>query len=259
MSNLSELTQYRCMIKSLVRRDLRGRYKGSVLGFLWNFITPFMQMAVYILVFSTIFRQGIEDYAIYLISGLTPWILFSDAMGEGSGVMVANSELLKKIYFPRAVLPLALLLSKVVNFLIMLGIVLIITVAVGHPLDPATLLFLPVALLLLMGFTMGLLLMLSSLNVFLRDIQYITTVVLMVLVWLTPVMYLWQPFGNGIFDFIVNHNPLTYYIDMFHCTIYGGVFPAVENVLLALVMSVVSLIVGIYVFNKLQYRFAEVL
>ncbi len=247
------------MIKSLVRRDLRGRYKGSVLGFLWNFITPFMQMAVYILVFSTIFRVEVEDYAVYLIAGLTPWILFSESMTEGSGVMVANSELLKKIYFPRAVLPLALLLSKTVNFLIMLGIVLIITAAIGHPLSFEALLFTPVALFLLMCFIMGLLLFLSSLNVFFRDIQYITTVVMMVLVWLTPIMYLWQPFGNPLFDFIVNHNPLTYYIDMFHNIIYWGHLPDLQYIGFAALGAVVSLIIGSYVFNKLQFKFAEVL
>lgn len=259
MSNLSELTQYRCMIKSLVRRDLRGRYKGSVLGFLWNFITPFMQMAVYILVFSTIFRAGIEDYAIFLIAGLTPWILFSDSMAEGSGVMVANCELLKKIYFPRAVLPLALLLSKTVNFLIMLVIVLIITVAVGHPLSIEALLFLPIALFLLMCFIMGLLLFLSSLNVFLRDIQYITTVVLLVLVWLTPIMYVWHSIDNALLEFILTYNPLTYFIELFHDIIYWGTIPSLEYLGITALLAAVSLAVGIFVFNKLQYRFAEVL
>ncbi|MBQ3735776.1 MAG: ABC transporter permease [Candidatus Methanomethylophilaceae archaeon] len=259
MSNLSELTQYRCMIKSLVRRDLRGRYKGSLLGFLWNFITPFMQMAVYILVFSTIFRVGIEDYAIYLIVGLTPWILFSDSMTEGSGVMVANCELLKKIYFPRAVLPMALLLSKTVNFIIMLGIVLIIAVALGHPLNAEALLFIPVALLLLMCFILGLLLFLSSLNVFLRDIQYITTVVMLVLVWLTPIMYLWDSFDNGLLTFILDINPLSYFVELFHQILYWGEIPDLYYLGICTLAAFVSLGVGAFVFNKLQYKFAEVL
>ena len=259
MGNLSELTQYRCMIKSLVRRDLRGRYKGSVLGFLWNFITPFMQMAVYILVFSSIFHAGIEDYAIYLIAGLTPWILFSEALTEGSGIMVASSELLKKIYFPRAVLPLSLLLSKTVNFLITLAIVLIITVATGHQVNVEALLFIPIALILFMGFILGLLLFLSSLNVFLRDIQYITTVLIMVLVWLAPILYVWQNVDNAILNFIVKYNPLTYYIEMFHDMIYWGVIPSLYNFGLCALGAIVSLAIGAYVFNKLQYRFAEVL
>lgn len=247
------------MIKSLVHRDLRGRYKGSILGFLWNFITPFMQMAVYILVFSTIFRAGIEDYAVYLIAGLTPWILFSDSVTEGSGVMVANSELLKKIYFPRAVLPISLLLSKTVNFIISLAIVLVITIAVGHPINIEALLFIPIALFLLMCFILGMLLLLSSINVFLRDIQYITTVVIMVVVWLTPIMYVWQSFDNSTLNFILTINPLTYYIELFHDIIYWGVIPNLHNLGLCALGAAVSLGIGAYVFNKLQFKFAEVL
>ena len=114
MKNLKEIWDYREMIASLVRRDLRGRYKGSVLGFLWTFLNPLLQLVVYTVVFSVIMRAGIEDYYLFLFVALVPWTFFSTAVGGGAGCIVTQQNLVNKIYFPREVLPIATVTSAFV-------------------------------------------------------------------------------------------------------------------------------------------------
>ena len=110
--SLRESRAYGSMIRNLVKREIRGRYKGSVLGFLWNFVLPLMQIIVYLMVFSVIFRQDLEDYYAYLIVGMVPWFMLCDSMVSGAGSVVDNSQLITKIYFPRMVIPISVVLSK---------------------------------------------------------------------------------------------------------------------------------------------------
>ena len=118
MNTLKELYAYREMIFSLIRRDLKGRYKGSALGFLWTFINPLMQLGVYTLVFSVIMRNGIKDYYLFLFVALIPWIFFSTSLSGGSSCIWAQQDMVKKIYFPREVLPIAFVTSQFVNMLL---------------------------------------------------------------------------------------------------------------------------------------------
>ena len=121
---LHEIYEYRTMISSLIRRDLRGRYKGSVLGFAWTFLNPLLQLVVYTLVFSTIMRAGIEDYYLFLFVALIPWIFFSGSISAGASCVIAQKEMVKKIYFPREVLPIAHVTCQLVNMLLNFNVVL---------------------------------------------------------------------------------------------------------------------------------------
>ena len=253
------LWNYRFMIASLVRREIRGRYKGSVLGFLWNFITPLMQIFVYIMVFSIIFRPSIPHYEFYLTAGMVAWIFFSESVSDGSGIIVSNSHMIKKIYFPRSVLPISSVLAKMVNFFIMIGIAFIIFAVTGFGFDGVALLALVPTILIYLVFLIGMALLLSALDVYFRDIQYIVSVILMVLIWMTPIMYVRSDYSDALLNTVLKLNPMTYFIEMFQSVLYWKVVPSLSSFLICGGIAIVSLIVGMIVFRRLEKNFAEVL
>ena len=257
--SLKELVNYRCMIRNLVKREIRGRYKGSILGFIWNFIVPLVQILVYIMVFSAIFKPGIDNYAIYLTAGMIAWLLFSESLVDGSGTLVANSDLLKKIYFPRSVLPISIVLSKLVNYVITLAVFFIIVAVMDFGVSYEALLLLLPCIIIFVIFLIGAALFLSAINVYFRDVQYIVSVAMMAWIWLTPIMYVRDQFDNAIFNFIIKFNPMTYFIDMFQAILYWKVAPTGITITLCILMAVVSLVVGSLVFKLLEKKFAEVL
>ena len=254
-----ELYRYRSMVINLVKRDIRGRYKGSVLGFLWNFILPLMQILVYIMVFTIVFKQNIEDYYVYLIVGMVPWIMFSDSISCGSGSVVDNSQLITKIYFPRTVIPVSIVISKFINFLISMAIVLIVLAIGGHGFEISALLTTPYAVLCLLIFSLGLAVMLAAANVYLRDMQYLISVILMMWIWMTPIMYVSDFIDNSFFEFILNINSMTYIIELFQDALYWKVVPTTETLLISILESIIMAIVGFGVYQKLSPDFAEVL
>ena len=157
--HLKEIFDYRDMVNSLVRRDLRGKYKGSVLGFLWTFINPLCQMIVYTIVFSVIIRSELEQFYVYMITGMVPWLFFDMALRQGSCCVRYQGELVKKIYFPREVLPLACVTSNCINMLFCFLIVFLVLMISSVGVRLEALLWLPLVMgieyLLTLGFTLG--------------------------------------------------------------------------------------------------------
>lgn len=257
--SIRELLDHSPMIHNMVKREIRGRYKGSALGFLWNFITPIMQIIVYILVFSIVFRVDIDNYYMYIITGMVPWIFFSDSLIYGSGSIVDNYQLVNKIYFPRSVLPLSVVLSKLVNMLISFGFTFVIIAVTGYGVSWTALLTLVPAIILLFFFTMGLAYILAGLDPYLRDIQYIVNVLMMLLIWMAPLMYTHEQFDNQFFNLILTLNPFTYFCDIFHGILYSKIVPDLMTWVVTSGLSVASIVVGWMAFNKLERDFAEVL
>ena len=257
--SVREVLRYDSMIRNMVRREIRGRYKGSALGFLWNFITPIMQIVVYIMVFSIVFRVNIENYYLYIITGMVPWIFFSDSLTSGSGTIVENSQLVNKIYFPRAVLPISVVLSKLVNMLISLVFTFIVIAVAGTGVSWTALLVLIPAVILLFFFTLGLTFILAGLDPYLRDVQYIVNVVMMLMIWVAPIMYTHDQFDSPIFNLILSINPFTYFCDIFHDILYYTVIPDILTMVVATGLTAVAMIVGWWAFHKLEHEFAEVL
>ncbi len=258
LGGLSEVLSYRCMIRNLVKRDIRGRYKGSILGFLWNFILPLVQILVYILVFTKVFKPSLDNYAIYLTVGMVVWIWFSDAVNEASGTMVMNSDMLKKIYFPRSVLPISVILSKTVTFLITLVVLFVILIVSGYGISWHVVM-LPLAMALLMVFILGLSLALSAIDAYLRDTQYIVAALMMAWIWLTPVMYARGTIDSDLMNGILAVNPLTYLFELFQDILYWKCFPDLQTLCICAVIAFGMLIIGLFVFNRLEKDFAEVL
>ena len=257
--SLNELFNYRCMIRNLVKRDIRGRYKGSILGFIWNFITPLVQILVYIMVFTTVFHPMIDNYAIYLMAGMTIWIWFSESLVEGSGTFVSNSDMIKKIYFPRSVLPISVVLSKLVNFIILSVIFLIIIAIVGHGISFEALLLMPLIIIISFIFITGFVMTLSAINVYFRDIQYIVSVIMMAWVWMTPIMYSTDAIDDKLLLTIVSLNPMTPIVELYQDVFYWKMVPSLETLLICIGIALLTLLIGIVVFKHLEKDFAEVL
>ncbi len=253
---IKEIYAYREMIFSLVKRDLKGRYKGSVLGFFWTFLNPLLQLAVYTLVFSTIMRSGIEDYYLFLFVALIPWIFFSTSLTGGAGCILAQQDMVKKIYFPREVLPVSYVTSQFVNMLLSFVVVFAVLIFAKYPLRPAAVLCLPVVMaveyLLALGFTM----IMSAVTVYIRDLEYVLGILTMAWQFLTPVMYSIDQIPQEV-QWIFLCNPMTYVITAYRDVLYGGKIPRLETLLSAAATGIIMLAAGWFVFQRLQKHFAE--
>ncbi len=257
--SVKELNRYRGMVRNFIKKEIRGRYKGSVLGMLWNFIVPFAQIIVYIVVFTVVFNPDIEAYPIYLIAGMVPWLFFSETLTGGTGSIVDNSALVTKIYFPRSVLPLATTVSKFVNFLISEAIVMIVIAIYGHGFDPLALLFLPIMMVLIMIFTLGVVLALSAINSYMRDMEYIVGVATMMMFWVTPIMYSRSTFDNALLSTVLKLNPMTYFVEGFDQILYELSVPNLFTLGMCAMLAAVSIVVGWCIFQHLERDFAEVM
>ena len=221
MKTIQELYAYREMIFSLVRRDLKGRYKGSALGFLWTFINPLLQLGVYTLVFSVIMRNGIKDYYLFLFVALIPWIFFSTSLAGGSSCIWAQKDMVKKIYFPREVLPISFVTSQFVNMLLSLIVVFVVLIVSGKGLNPIALLYLPVIMLVEYLMALSVAMLSSAITVYLRDVEYILGIITMAWQFLSPVMYSVEQVPEKMLP-LFNLNPMTPVIVAYRDILYYG-------------------------------------
>ncbi len=246
------------MISSLVKRDLRGRYKGSVLGFLWTFLNPLLQLIVYTFVFSVIMRAGIEDYYLFLFVALVPWTFFSTAVGGGARCITTKQNMVKKIYFTREVLPISYVLSQLINMLLSFIVVAAVLIISGKGINLAVWWYLPIIILQETLLAFGLTLLVSGITVYFRDMQFLLNIVLMAWQFLSPVMYSVDMVPEQ-FRGIFNLNPMTPIIVAYRDVLYYKQAPALRTFVLGTIMGIVMLFIGWLSFGKLKKHFAEVL
>ena len=244
------------MISSLVRRDLRGKYKRSVLGFAWTFISPLLQLGVYTVVFSFIMRAGIKDYYLFLFVALIPWIFFATSLSVGAGCILLEKEMVKKIYFPREVLPISHVTCQLVTMLFSFIVVFAVLILSGKGLNPIALLFLPVVMLAEYMLALSLTMIVSALTVYLRDLEHILTIVMMAWQFMTPVMYSVDLVPPKLLP-IFNLNPMTPIIVAYRDILYYKRIPQMSTLLQGALLSVVLMIIGWNVFGHLKRHFAE--
>ena len=256
MKAIKELYAYREMIVGLVRRDLRGRYKGSVLGFLWTFVNPLLQLVVYTMVFSVITKNGIEKYYIYLFVGLVPWIFFSTSVTGGANSILSSKDMVKKIYFPREVLPISVVTSGFINMLFCFIVIFAALFISGIGINPVALLFLPIIMIVEYFLALGFALLSSALTVYFRDLEYILGIITMAWMYLTPVMYPETMVPENLL-WILKVNPMTSVIMAYRDILYYKQIPQLETLLQALFVGIVFCILGHFVFCKLQKGFVE--
>lgn len=251
-----EIFQYREMIFSLVKRDLRGRYKGSVLGFLWTFINPLLQLLVYTMVFSVIMRSGIKDYYMFLFVALVPWIFFSTSLTGGSSCIIAQQDMVKKIYFPREVLPIAHVTSQFINMLLSFIVIFGVLLIGRYPLHFRALLCLPVIMVVEYILAMGITMVVAAITVYLRDVEYILGILTMAWQFLTPVMYSVDMVPERL-QKIFYLNPMTPIIVAYRKILYEGEVPQLSTLVSGTVMGIIILGIGWMLFHHLQKHFVE--
>ena len=256
MNSIKELYAYRQMIFSLVKKDLRGRYKGSVLGFLWTFINPLLQLVVYTIVFSYILKTNIERYYLYLFVALIPWIFFSSSITVGASSVVAQKDLVKKIYFPRMVIPISYVTSCFVNMLLCFIVIFAVILFSGAGLNPVAMLALPIVMAVEYVMALGMAMLTSAITVYFRDLEHILGIVSMMWMYTTPIMYDKSIVPEKLLP-LFNLNPMTHVIECYRTVLYRKALPDLSTLLYAAGFGFGLLVVGCLVFNKLQRRFAE--
>lgn len=256
MNTIKELYAYRQMIFSLVKKDLRGRYKGSVLGFLWTFINPLFQLIVYTIVFSKILRNDIPRYYLYLFVALIPWIFFSSSITVGAASIISQKDLVKKIYFPRMVIPISYVTSCFVNMLLCFIVIFAVIIVTGAGVNFLALLTLPVIMIVEYIFALGMAMIASAVTVYFRDLEHILGIIAMAWMYLTPVVYSKKIVPDRYLP-LFNLNPMTHIIDCYRTVLYEKQVPDLTALLWAAGLGVFFLVFGAFVFNKLQRHFAE--
>ncbi|MFZ2055258.1 MAG: ABC transporter permease [Candidatus Aminicenantales bacterium] len=266
LGNLRELYKYRVLIQNLVVRELKARYRGTVLGFLWSFFNPLLLMIVYTAVFGLIinprdpaFESNPMIYALYLFCGILPWQWFASSTLESANVLMINGNLIKKILFPAEILPVVTVTSNMINFFFGLPIVLLFIPLMGRSLTPYVLL-LPVVVFVQYVFSLGFNLMISSLTVHFRDIKDILSNWLTFWFFATPIIYP-MTFGSiqrsGALRLMLNLNPMTHIIQGYqYCLFYGELFHW-KRLGVTFLISLAFFVVGYMIFDRLRDSFAE--
>ena len=257
MKIFKDLYNYRELLKTSVKKDIGGKYKHSFLGVLWSFINPLLQILVYALIFPLVMKNGgsYKDYTVFMVCGLIPWAYFTTVINRASFIMIENGNILKKVYFPRSILPLSLVTSETINFLVSCIIILAFIGIKGFGISKF-ILFFPLVLLIQYVLLLGIALIFSAVTVYMRDIQHFIGVVLQLLFYATPIVYSIDTIPEN-FRWILKWNPMTYIIEGYRAIFYNQTMPDLKSLGVLGIISIIILIVGYLLFNKLQKRFAE--
>lgn len=252
---LKNLYNYRELLKTNVKKEIRGKYKNSFLGVLWSFLNPLLQIAVYAIVFPLILRNTQENYVIFLCCGLIPWTFFSTSISRAAFTMVENGNILKKVYFPREILPISVVTSETVNFLIS-TIIIIGFVLFGGLGISKHIIFYPLVLIAQYLLILAIAFIVSSISVYIRDLQHLIGVALQLLFYAAPIVYAPESIPEE-FKWILDYNPMTYIINGYRDIFYNQVTPDIISLLILIAISIVLCIFGYLIFYKLQKGFAE--
>lgn len=252
---IKEIYAYREMLKNLVSKELRARYKGSVLGFLWTFFNPLLMLIVYSFVFSYVMRSGIENYPMFLFVALLPWNYLSTSIMQGASSLVQNGSLIKKVYFPREVLPLSIVLANLVNYILSLLILIPALLLFKIRLTWSLLAF-PLVLMIETFFVISLTLLVSVGNVYFRDLEHITSVFMTAWFFLTPVAYSIETVPPEAMRFF-SLNPAAHIIEAYRDIFYEGIWPDWKNLLYVGLGCLILLFMSLLTFQRWQKNIAE--
>lgn len=265
------------LLAELVRKDLKVKYQGSALGFVWSLANPLLLMGIYYFVFAVVLSNGIPGFAIFIVAGLLPWTAFSAAVATGATCVVANAGLVKKVHFPLQVLPLSAVGYAMVHFALQLGAVLAITAVFRHVFSPAFLLIVPATLLLVL-FATALSYLVSALNVRYRDTAHVVEIAMLVWFWLNPVLYqaelvrvqlqgwFWLYFLNPMATVVTTFQRAIFVRDRYidknthlpgHALADAGYAFYFRNLAIGFAISIVMMVLARRLFRRMQVDFAE--
>lgn len=255
MKLFKELYKYRELLKTNIKKEIRGKYKGAWLGVLWSYLNPLLMLMVYSIVFSQIMRIDIPNYTMFLFTALIPWTFFTTTVSQGSFSVVANGNILKKVYFPREIIPISVVTSNLVNFLISCVIMLFFILATGLGVSWYICLF-PLILLTQYLLLLGITFILSAVTVYVRDLEHIISVLLMVLFYGTPIVYSMDMVPESM-KLLISLNPMTPIINSYRDVLFYKQLPNIGELCLIILISLVMFGFGLIIFKRLQRNFAE--
>ncbi|MCR5483294.1 MAG: ABC transporter permease [Bacilli bacterium] len=256
MKRFKELWQYREFLRTNVKKDIRGKYKASFLGVLWSFINPLLQVLVYAIVFPYIMRVQTPHYLVFLICGIIPWTWFITSLTNGTTCITINNNLIKKVYFPREILPISSVTSGMINFFISCLIILIFALIDGVGIS-WHIVFLPLIAIIQYLVQLTIVFLTSSFNVYVKDVEYMVTFLLNLAFYATPILYNVDMFKGSKFSFIFKINPVAHIVEAYRSIFYAHQIPQLRNLFILFCISLVMLFVCYGVFKKLEKRFAE--
>jgi ABC-2 type transport system permease protein len=271
LERVKEIVAHHELLLNLVRLELKAKYKASALGFAWSLLNPAMYLVVFYIAFDVILGGGIPRFPIYLLSALLVWNFFTAALNTGTGSMVAGSGLVKKVWFPREVLPLASVGAALVHFFLQLSVLVTALVALRHPVGWAEMPLLPLALVDLILLAAGLSLLFSVANVYLRDMAHFVELALLAWFWVTPIVYPFTQLTKALHghSVIALMNPVTPIVMVFQRALYGefghppvippnlSFFYYLRNLGFVTVGVLVLMVIALRVFSRLEGNLAE--
>ena len=257
--SLANLWHRRELLWNMTVRHLRGQYKQSILGYAWALVMPLSQMVTLAFVFATLLKLDSGDpkipFPLFLFVGLLAWNFFSTALASATDSVVGASSLVTKVYFPREILPAAAILTKVVDLFFASIILVAMMLYYGHA-PTWTALWIPALFLIQFVFTLGLSLPLAALNLFFHDVRYLVGVVLNLWFYMTPIIYSIDRIPEK-YRFMFNLNPIALFINAYRRVLLQDTNPGIEKVALGLAISLVTFLIGYFIFKKMEPGFAD--
>lgn len=255
LSKIKELYMYRQFLKTSVKKEFRGKYKKSFFGVLWSFINPLLQLLVYALVFPFILRIQEKNYTMFLFTALVPWNFFSSTLAQSTSVIISNGGILKKVYFPREILPISIVISGAINFLISCIIIFVALLISGIGITKYVLL-LPVILLVQCIVILAICFILSAFTVYIRDLEYFINILLQLWMYITPVLYSITMIPEK-FAKLFYINPMVQITNAYRNIFYYQQMPDMRALGIWFGLGIIGILIGYAIFKKFEKRFAE--
>ena len=260
MNIFKKIYNYRELLKTNVKKEIRGRYKNSILGVMWSFLNPLLQLLVYSVIFGALLTDGSDSYYqqtyyIYVCVALIPWTYFTTAVTQSAFTVIGNGDIIKKVYFPREILPISVVTSETVNFLISTIIIIGFVIFGGLGISKY-IIFYPIVLIAQYLLLIAISLIVSSISIYIRDLQHLIGVALQLLFYAAPIVYAPESIPEQ-FKWILYCNPMTYIINGYRSIFYNQTMIELKPLLILIGCSIIGCIVGYMIFNKLQKGFAE--
>ena len=255
MEVFQNLYNYRELLKTSIKKEVRSKYKNSFLGVLWSFLNPLLQIVVYAIIFSLILKNKQEHYAIFLCCGLIPWTYFSIAVNKSAFTIIENGNIIKKVYFPREIIPISVVSAETINFLISTLIILAFVLLGGMGISKY-ILFYPIILLVQYLIILSVSFIISSICVYFRDLQHFIGIILQLLFYAAPIVYSQDAIPTN-YQWILKFNPMTYIINSYRQIFYYQSMIDLKSVAVLFVFGILSCFLGYKIFERLQKGFAE--
>ena len=252
---LKELYNYRQLLKSNISKEVRGKYKGSFLGVLWSFVNPLLMTLVYAIVFPFLLRSSQPHYTTFIVIAIIPWTWFTYSIMSATNTFLVNAGIIKKVYFPREILPISIVTSGLINFLISCIIICIFVLCSGIGFS-WNILYLPLIAIVQYILQLGIVFITSAIDVYIRDAEYIINFFVQMLFYGTPVLYSVDMFPEQ-FRWILRLNPMATIIESYRNIFYYKTHPNFHMLGIVFIGSCILLLIGTLIFKKLQKGFAE--